>query len=217
MVLAGMGRTQELATRNDDPAHASRPFDRDHTGLVLSEGSCILTLETAEAAAHRGIDPYAEVLGFATSCDARGLYGFDPSAEPGARAIHRALKRSRLTPTDVDYVCAHANSSPAFDRKETSVIKMAFGEWAGRLPISSIKGVIGHPFGAAGAFQVAATVLAMRHKLIPPTHNLETPDPECDLDYVPRHARPARVAHALVTSYGYGGLNAYLLLAAPPL
>ncbi len=215
MVVAGMGRTQELSTRNDDPEHASRPFDRDHDGMVLSEGSCILVLETMEHVARRGGHAYAEVLGAAASCDANGLYGFDPSGEPAARAIHRALGRSGLVPTDIDYVCAHANSSPAFDRKETQVIKTAFGECAARLPVSSIKGVIGHPFGASGAFQVAATALALQHQLIPPTHNLQVPDPECDLDYVPGQPRPARLRRALVTSYGYGGLNAYLVLAAP--
>lgn len=215
MVVAGMGRTQELSTLNDDPTHASRPFDRAHCGLVLSEGACLLVLETAEAAARRGVRPYAELLGGTSSCDAHGLYAFDPSGATGARAIHRLLHRTGLDATDVDYVCAHANSSPAFDRKDTVVIKQAFGECAARLQVSSIKGVLGHPFGASGAFQVAATALAIRHQLIPPTHNLEIADPECDLDYVPRQARPARIRTALVTSYGYGGINAYLLLAEP--
>jgi 3-oxoacyl-[acyl-carrier-protein] synthase II len=215
MVIAGMSRTQELSKRNDDPERASRPFDRAHDGLVLSEGSCIVVLESAEHAARRGIKPYAEVLSHASSCDANGLYGFDPSGEAGARAIHRLLHRTGLGATDIDYICAHANSSPAFDRKETLVIKKAFGECAARVPVSSIKGVLGHPFGASGAFQVAATALAIRHQLIPPTHNLEIPDPECDLDYVPGQARPARIRTALVTSYGYGGVNAYLLVAEP--
>jgi len=215
MVVAGMGRTQELSTLNDDPPRASRPFDRDHAGLVLSEGSCILVLEAEEHAQRRGATPYVRVLAGATSSDGNGLYDFAPSGEPGARAIHRLLQRLGLAATDVDYVCAHANSSPAFDRKETTVIKRAFGECAARLPVSSIKGVIGHPFGASGAFQVAATAMAIRHQLIPPTHNLENPDVECDLDYVPGAARRVQVRRALVTSYGYGGLNSYLLLAAP--
>jgi 3-oxoacyl-[acyl-carrier-protein] synthase II len=217
MVVAGMGRTQELSTLNDDPQRASRPFDRGHAGLVLSEGSCILVLEAEEHARDRGIAPYAQVLAGTTSSDGSGLYDVDRSGEPGARAIHRLLARLALSATDIDYVCAHANSSPAFDRKETAVIKRAFGEWAARLPVSSIKGVIGHPFGASGAFQVAATAMAIHHQLIPPTHNLENPDAECDLDYVPGEARVARIRRALVTSYGYGGLNCYLLLAAPAL
>ena len=217
MVIAGMGRTQELCSRNDDPEHASRPFDRAHTGLVLSEGSCIFVLEAAERALKRGVQPYAEVRGAASSCDANGLYGLDPTGEPGARAIHRTLQRSDLGIGDIDYVCAHANSSPAFDRKETVVINKAFGEWAARLPVSSIKGVIGHPFGASGAFQAAAAALAIRYQLIPPTHNLEVADPECNLDYVPREPRAARVRNVLVTSYGYGGVNAYLILSEPRL
>jgi 3-oxoacyl-[acyl-carrier-protein] synthase II len=217
MVIAGMGRTLELSTLNDDPQRASRPFDRDHAGLVLSEGSCILVLEAAEHAERRGAAPYSRVLGGTTSSDGNGLFELAPSGEPGARAIHRLLDRFALTAMDVDYVCAHANSSPGFDRKETAVLKRAFGECAARIPVSSIKGILGHPFGASGAFQVAATALAIRHQLVPPTHNLTVPDPECDLDYVPGAPRAARIRRALVSSYGYGGLNAYLMLAAPEL
>ena len=125
------------------------------------------------------------------------------------------MERSGLGVGEIDYVCAHANSSPAFDRKETLVINKAFGEWAARLPVSSIKGVIGHPFGASGAFQSAAAALAIRHQLIPPTHNLEVPAPECNLDYVPGEPRAARIRNVLVTSYGYGGANAYLILTEP--
>jgi 3-oxoacyl-[acyl-carrier-protein] synthase II len=215
MIFAGMGRTQELCTINDDPEHASRPFDRAHAGIVLSEGACILVLETAEHAARRGVAPYAEVLGQNSSCDAKGLYSLDPSGETGARAIHRLLRRTGVPATAIDYVCSHANSSPAFDRKETIVIKKAFGECAASLPVSSIKAVLGHLFGASGAFQAAAAALAIRNQVIPPTHNLEVPDPECDLDYVPREARPAHIRNALVTSYGYGGVNAYLLVTDP--
>lgn len=214
MVVAGMGRTQELSSLNDDPERASRPFDRRHNGLVLSEGSCILVLESAERAASRGARVYCEVLGCTSSCDAKGLYGFDPSGAAGARAVHRLLSRTGLSAIDIDYVCAHANSSPAFDRKETLVIKKAFGECAGRLPVSSIKGVIGHPLGAAGSFQVAAASLAIQEQLIPPTGNLEVSDPECDLDYVPHVPRSARIRRVLVTSYGYGGTNCYLVLGA---
>ena len=215
LVVAGMIRTRELCTSNDDPEHACRPFDRRHAGLVLSEGSCILVLESAERATRRGATVYAEILGSGSSCDACGVYATDSSGQIGARAIHTALKNSGLGPADVDYVCSHANSSPTFDRKETRVIKAAFAEFAGRLPVSSIKAVLGHPFGASGAFQVAAAALAIRHQTIPPTHNLEEADPECDLDYVPGEARAAAIRAALVSSYGYGGLNAYLVLAGP--
>jgi 3-oxoacyl-[acyl-carrier-protein] synthase II len=214
MVLAGMGRTQELSTLNDDPARASRPFDAEHAGMVLSEGGCFLVIEDLASALQRGVEPYALVLGIASSCDANGLYGIDPTGRAGAYAIHQLLRKTDLQATDIDYVCAHANSSPVFDRKETLVVKAAFGECAARLPVSSIKGVIGHPFGASGAFQTAAAALALRHQTIPPTCNLERPDPECDLDYVPGPARRAALRRVLVTSYGYGGLNAYLLLGA---
>ena len=212
MVLAAMGRTQELCVLNDDPARASRPFDCQHAGIVLSEGSCVVVLESAESAARRGVRPYAEVLGGASSCDARGMYGYDPSGDPGARAVRRALSRSGLASDEIDYVCAHANASPIFDRKEALVMHAAFGEGARRIAVSSIKGIIGHPFGASGAFQVAATVLAIRHQLLPPTHNLELPAPECDLNHVTGAPRVASIRHALITSYGYGGVNSYLVL-----
>ena len=213
LIMAGMGRTQELSARNDDPLRASRPFDVEHAGIVLGEGSCFVVLESAERAAARGIDPYAVVLGSASSCDGAGLFAVDPSGRVGASAIRRVIQRAGLGSADIDYVCSHANSSPTFDRKETTVVKAAFGEDARRLAVSSIKGVIGHPFGASGAFQTAASALALRHQTVPPTHNLGTPDPECDLDYVPGEARQGRVRNALVTSYGYGGLNTYLLLS----
>ncbi|HVM95889.1 MAG TPA: beta-ketoacyl-[acyl-carrier-protein] synthase family protein [Candidatus Acidoferrales bacterium] len=213
LVIAGMGRTQELSSRNQDPTHASRPFDQGHDGIVLSEGSCVFLLESAESAQRRGAEAYVEVLGSTTSCDAAGLYQLDPSGVVAAQSLCRLLERVGLQAGDVDYVCAHANSAPAFDRKETVVIKRAFGEFAARLPISSIKAIIGHPFGAAGAFQTAASCLALRHSVIPPTHNFEVADPECDLDYVPSKPRPTVLQRVLVSSYGYGGVNSYLLLS----
>jgi 3-oxoacyl-(acyl-carrier-protein) synthase len=212
MVFAALTRTQELSTANDDPARASRPFDAQHNGMVLSEGSCFLVLESEESASRRGAHVYAEVIGSVSSCDAQGMYGFDPHGTAGGRAIHRLLRACNLTPTDLDYVCAHANGSPTFDRKETVVLKAALGEFAARIPVSSIKGVLGHPFGAAGAFQAAASLLALEHQTLPPTHNLTEPAPECDLDYVAGMPRPARIRTALVTSYGYGGVNSYLML-----
>ncbi len=215
MVFAGMGRTQELSTLNDDPARAARPFDRMHSGIVISEGSCLFVLESASRARARGARRYVDIGGSAFSCDAQGLYSFDPTGNTGARALHAALALRGQTPRDIDYICAHANSSPAFDAKETLVIKRAFGECAPLTPVSSIKAVLGHPFGAAGAFQLAATALAIQAEIIPPTHHLETPAPECDLDYVPLRPRPASIRNALVTSYGYGGINAYLVASRP--
>lgn len=214
ITFAALGRTQELCAKGIDPEHASCPFDRQHAGIVVSEGSCFLLLESAEAAARRGSQVYAQVCGMSSSCDAQGLYGFDPTGEPGARAVHQLLTETGVAPSELDYVCAHANSSPVFDRKEVLVLRRSLGECAARIPVSSIKGVLGHPFGAAGAFQAAATALAIRHASIPPTHNLRDPDPECDLDHVPYRARAAAIGAALVTSYGYGGVNAYLLLRA---
>jgi 3-oxoacyl-[acyl-carrier-protein] synthase II len=214
LVFTGMGRTMQLATLNDEPERASRPFDREHCGMVLSEGACFLVLEPLDRALARGARPYAEVLGGASSCDASGLYGFDESGGNGARTIQRLLKRHELAPEDVDYVCSHANSAVAFDRKETFVLHKAFGECAADLPVSSIKGVLGHPFGAAGAFQAATSALTLQRQLIPATHNLEDPDPECRLNHVQGEARAAHVRTALITSYGYGGANSYLLLAA---
>jgi 3-oxoacyl-[acyl-carrier-protein] synthase II len=215
-IFAALSRTSELSRMNDVPKSASRPFDAAHDGMVLSEGSCILVLESLKHVVRRRVSPYAVILGSSSSCDARGMYAFDESGEPGARAIHLALGRSLLSLEDVDYVCSHANSSPVFDRKDTLIIKRAFGEVASNLPISSIKSVLGHPFGASGAFQVAAAALAILHQVIPPTHNLDVADPVCDLDYVPNHPRKSSIRIALVTNYGYGGLNSYLLLARPP-
>lgn len=215
LVMGALSRTGELSTQNEHPENASRPFDRSHDGMVLSEGACFFVLESDEHARERGARVYAEILGGVSSCDARGLYHFDESGEAGARAIHQLLRRTGVTPDQIDYVCAHANSSPAFDRKEVVVLKRAFGEFAAKIPVSSIKGALGHPFGAAGALQTAGAVLAMEHSLIPHTHNLIEPAPECDLDLVLGEPRPATVRHALVTSYGYGGVNSYLLLRNP--
>lgn len=212
MVVAALARTQELSTTNDDPARASRPFDAAHNGMVLSEGSCFLVLESEESAARRSAHVYAEVLGSMSSCDAKGMYAFDPDGTAGGRTIHRLLRSRGLTPADLGYVCAHANGSPAFDRKEALVLQRAFGEFAARIPVSSIKGVLGHPFGAAGAFQVAATALAFEHELIPPTHNLSSLSPDCILDCVNKGGRRFNQATALVTSYGYGGANSYLVV-----
>jgi 3-oxoacyl-[acyl-carrier-protein] synthase II len=215
LVLSGMTRTQELSTGNDNPTRASRPFDRAHCGLVLGEGSCLLVLESEENAVRRGAKMYAKVIGDAMSCDAVGVYGVDASGETAALTIQRAISRGGISPSDIDYVCSHANSSIAFDRKEALVLRRAFGEQVARLPVSSIKGVMGHPFGASGAFQVAAACLAIEHQILPPNTNLDDPDPECPLHLIRGEPLPAAVRHALVTSYGYGGVNAYLILGRP--
>jgi len=210
--FASLCRTQELSPEIDDPTQASRPFDEQHSGIVLSEGSCFLVLEAIDSAVERGAKIYAEVSDAVSSCDAKGLYHFDPSGEAGARAIFGLLQRHGVGATEIDYVCAHANSAPRFDHKETLVLKLAFGECAARLPVSSIKAILGHPFGASGAFQVAASALGICRGTIPPTHNLKKPAAGCDLDYVPSVPRNIAIRNAIVTSYGYGGINSYLLV-----
>jgi 3-oxoacyl-(acyl-carrier-protein) synthase len=212
MVIAALSRTNELSTTNDDPGRACRPFDAQHNGMVLTEGSCILVLESEERAIQRSAHAYAEVLASISSCDAQGMYGFDPTGTAGGRAVHRLLQMSNITPAELSYVCAHANGSAAFDRKETLVIRSSLGEFAAHIPVSSIKGVLGHSFGAAGAFQTAASVLALEHATIPPTHNLDDLDTECSLNCVTGTPRSVQLGTALVTSYGYGGVNAYLML-----
>lgn len=217
VTFAALCRSNELTRNNESPNEASRPFDRTHDGMVLAEGACFLVIESIESAIDRGASVMAEVLGAESSCDAGGMYFSDLGGGAGAEALTRLLKRTGVTPDQIDYVCAHANSSPAFDRKEVTVLKRAFGEFAAKIPVSSIKGVLGHPFGASGAFQTAAAALAMQHGMIPHTHNLVEPDPECDLDLVMGEPRPATIRHALITSYGYGGVNSFLLLRNPNL
>jgi 3-oxoacyl-[acyl-carrier-protein] synthase II len=217
LIFAALSRTNELSTEDSQINDVSRPFDRRHNGFVLSEGASFVVLEDTKAARRRGARVYAEVLGGTSSCDAGGMYHLDSSGEAGARALLRLMNRADVKPDEIDYVCAHANSGPAFDRKEATVLKKALGEFAARIPVSSIKGVLGHPFGASGAFQTAAVAFAMRDSLIPPTANLQDPDPECELDLVMGEPRKQTIRHALVTSYGYGGVNAYLLLRNPNL
>ncbi len=216
MGIAALSRTQELSTTNHNPAGASRPFDSSHNGMVLTEGSCILVLESEKRLTERAAHAYAQFLGSNASCDAKGLYGMDLTGNTAARTIHKLLDATAVTPLDIDYICAHANGSPNFDKKEASVIRSAFGECAARIPVSSIKAVLGHPFGAAGAFQIAASALAMCNHQIPPTFNLENPDADCPLAHILGILpRDAAISTALVTSYGYGGVNGCALLRIP--
>lgn len=215
LVFAGMGRTGELAGDATPPGRASRPFDTTHAGMVLSEGACFLVLEDAARAAERGATLHAEVLGYAASCDAAGLYEADPTGQVAAASIAAALERSGLAADDLDWVCSHANSAPAFDRKETRVLRRALDDHIARLPVSSIKGVLGHPFAAAGPFQAAIAARALAEHRIPPTANLDDPDPECRLLHVSGAPLDRPLRHVLVSSYGYGGLNAFLVLGHP--
>jgi 3-oxoacyl-(acyl-carrier-protein) synthase len=212
-VFAALSRTNEIVA-SDDPATACRPFDRAHAGMVLSEASAFLLLERLDRAQARGATIYATVLGGAFSCDAQGMYGADASGAAGAHAIRRLLATTATGPDAIDYICAHANSSPLFDRKEITVLSAALGECLPSIPISSIKGVIGHPFGASGALQTVVAVLAIREGVIPPTANLTAPAPECPARHVMAAPLPRPLHRVLVTSYGYGGVNGYLLLGA---
>jgi 3-oxoacyl-[acyl-carrier-protein] synthase II len=212
LVFAGLCRTQELATLNESPEQASRPFDQAHCGMVVSEGSCILVLEERTRAERRGAQIYGEILGHALGCEAYEAFGLEPSGESAACTLQEALTRASVAPGEIEWVNAHGSSCPNWDRKETRILKKALGEAAYSVPISATKSVMGHTFGAAAAFQVASAVLAMQYRLLPPTINLYTPDPECDLDYVPNRARVLAPQICLINAFAYGGLNSFLVL-----
>jgi 3-oxoacyl-[acyl-carrier-protein] synthase II len=197
---------------NAEPARASRPFDARRDGFVPGEGAAVLVLERLSSARRRGAPVLAEVAGYGASSDAHHVTAPDPEGNGAARAIRRALHRARLDPQQVDYINAHATSTPAGDVAETKAIKQVFDEYAYSVPISSNKSMIGHLTGAAGAIEAAATILTLQRGQIPPTINLDEPDPACDLDYVPNAARPGAVEVAISNSFGFGGVNAVLAL-----
>jgi 3-oxoacyl-[acyl-carrier-protein] synthase II len=211
LAIAGFAAMRALSRRNDDPARASRPFDADRDGFVMGEGAAVLVLEEAEHARARGATIYAELAGYGMSSDAFHMTEPDPHGMGQARAVASALADAGLGPDDVDYVNAHASSTGIGDATETAALKRALGEEKARsIPISSIKGATGHCLGAAGAVEAAATVLALRDDVVPPTINYETPDPQCDLDYVPNEARRLPVRVAMSNSFGFGGHNVTL-------
>jgi 3-oxoacyl-[acyl-carrier-protein] synthase II len=201
-----------LSTRNDDPQRASRPFSWDRDGFVLGEGAGILLLEEYEHARRRGAEIYAEILSHGMSCDAYHMTAPHPEGLEAVRAMKMALEGARLTPQDINYINAHGTSTPLNDKTETLIIKKVFGEQAYKVPISSTKSMIGHLIGAAGSVELAATVLAMKHGVIPPTINYSVPDPDCDLDYCPNEARSASIRYAMKNSFGFGGKNSILIL-----
>lgn len=209
--LAAFAAMKALSTRNDEPTRASRPFDRDRDGFVLSEGAGILVFEEYEHARRRGAPIYAEVIGFGATSDASDMVQPDPEGKGAARAMRAALCDARINPDDVDYINAHATSTPLGDIAETAAIKSVFGAAARRLAISSTKSATGHLLGASGGIEAIACLKAMQHNTLPPTINLETPDPQCDLDYVPNTARDARVRVAMSNSFGFGGHNACVI------
>jgi 3-oxoacyl-[acyl-carrier-protein] synthase II len=212
--IAGFDAMRALSRRNDDPVRASRPFDKERDGLVMGEAAGAIVLEELERAKARGATIYAELIGYGMSADAAHMTEPDPTGQSPARAMRSALADAGIDPTDVGYVNAHATSTPLGDSAETKVIKVALGEeHARRTPISSTKGATGHCFGAAGAIEAIFTILALRDRVVPPTINLETPDPDCDLDYVPNEARTVPELHTAVSnSFGFGGHNASLVL-----
>lgn len=209
--LGGFWAMRALSKWDEEPARASRPFDARRNGFVPGEGAGVMVLERLSSARRRGATIYAELVGYATTCDAYHITAPEPDGQGAAQAMRRAMQRARLTPQQIDYINAHATSTPMGDLAETNAIKRAFHEYAQSVPISATKSMIGHLTGAAGAVEAAATILALSHSLIPPTINLEQPDPACDLDYVPNQARPADIRTAMSNSFGFGGVNVVLI------
>jgi 3-oxoacyl-[acyl-carrier-protein] synthase II len=214
--IAMFAAARALSTRNDDPAHASRPFDRDRDGFVAAEGSAVLVIEDREHALARGATIYAELLGYAASADAYHITAPEPSGDGAIRCVRRALERAELGVDDIQYINAHGTGTPLNDLSETRALKNVFGEAAYTVPISSTKSMTGHMLGAAGAFEAMVTIFAMRDGFLPPTINLEHPDPECDLDYIPNVGRAVEARLAMTTSFGFGGHNACLVFAGGP-
>ena len=212
--IAGFASMKALSVRNDDPEKACRPFDRDRDGFVMSEGAGIVVLEEYESAKKRGARIYCELAGYGCTGDAYHMTAPMPEGEGAARAIQIALRHGKTNPEEVDYINAHATSTGLGDICETKAIKLALGEHSKKVAVSATKSVTGHLLGAAGGVELAASALAMKHGLIPPTINLENQDPECDLDYVPNVAREAKLSCVLSNSFGFGGHNATLLLKA---
>ncbi|MDQ6795744.1 MAG: beta-ketoacyl-ACP synthase II [Chloroflexota bacterium] len=208
IAFAALGNMGALSKRNDDPQHASRPFDRDRDGFLFGEGAGICVVESAEHALARGATIQAEVIGAALTADAFHISAPEPSGRGAALAMTRALRDAGVAPEEVDYIVAHGTSTPLNDVTETRAIKAAFGDYAYRVPISSPKSMIGHLLGAAGAAAAITAVGAIREGWIPPTANLENPDPECDLDYVPGKKRQVKVDTAIINGFGFGGQNA---------
>jgi 3-oxoacyl-[acyl-carrier-protein] synthase II len=201
-----------MSKRNHDPERASRPFDKGRDGFVMGEGSAILVLEEIAHATRRGAHIFGEVLGYSLTNDAYHMSAPRPTGSQAARAIDIALKDAGLHPMDIDYINAHGSSTPLNDKTETQAIKQIFGEYASRIPISGTKALYGHPLGASGAIEAAIGALSLSHDYLPPTMNYEIPDPDCDLDYLPNVGRVAHARYLLSNSFGFGGINACLVL-----
>jgi 3-oxoacyl-[acyl-carrier-protein] synthase II len=211
LAVGGFAVMRALSTRNDDPQHASRPWDRGRDGFVIGEGAGLVILEEMEAAKKRGARIYCELVGYGLSGDAYHIAAPSEDGDGPARVMRNALEDAEINPEEVDYINAHGTSTPAGDRVETMAIKMVFGAHARKVAVSSTKSMTGHLLGAAGGLETAICALAVENQVMPPTTNYETPDPECDLDYVPNVARSAPIRYALSNSFGFGGTNGCLV------
>jgi 3-oxoacyl-[acyl-carrier-protein] synthase II len=211
MGIGGFAAMRALSTRNDEPQRASRPWDLNRDGFVVGEGSGILVLEELEHARRRGARILAETIGYGMSADAFHVTAPPPDGDGAFRVMRNALRDAGLQPHQIDYINAHGTSTDVGDRAETAAIKRCFGEHAYKVAVSSTKSMTGHLLGGAGGLEAGITVLAIRDQVAPPTINYETPDPECDLDFVPNQARPMRIDHALSNSFGFGGTNGALI------
>jgi 3-oxoacyl-[acyl-carrier-protein] synthase II len=212
MGVGGFAAMRALSTRNDEPERASRPFDKDRDGFVIGEGSGVLVVEELEHARRRGAGIYAEIVGYGMTADAFHITAPSDDGDGAIRAMDMAIRSAGATPSQVDYINAHGTSTPFNDKLETLAIKTLFGDHARRLAVSSTKSMTGHLLGASGGLEAAIMALAIRHQTMPPTINQDTPDPECDLDYIPWKARPAPITYALSNSFGFGGTNAAILM-----
>jgi 3-oxoacyl-[acyl-carrier-protein] synthase II len=201
-----------MSTRNDDPGTASRPFDKDRDGFVMGEGTAVLILEERERAVARGAQIYAEILGYGVTNDAHHMTAPRPDGSQAARAMRLALADANVSGSEIEYVNAHGSSTPLNDTTETLAIKSALGEQAYRIPVSGTKGYYGHALGASGAIEAAICALSLSREWLPPTVNLSVPDDGCDLDYVPVEGRTARPEHIVSNSFGFGGINAALVM-----
>jgi len=211
MSVGGFGQLRALSTRNDEPARASRPLDKDRDGFIIGEGAGVLILEELEHARRRGAAIYAEIVGYGMSSDAYHMTAPSEDGDGARRVMAMAVRKAGVAPSDVDYINAHGTSTPYNDKLETLAIRNCFGEHAERLAISSTKSMTGHLLGGAGGLEAGITALAVYHQVAPPTINLDDPDPECDLDYVPHQSRQMPIRYALSNSFGFGGTNAALL------
>ena len=210
--ITAFNALKALSTRNDPPQKASRPFDRDRDGFIISEGAVVLVLESLEHALNRGANIMAEIVGYGATADSFHVTQPLESGEGAAKAMQMAMKRGGIKPEEVDYINAHGTSTPLNDAMETKAIKTVFGEYAYKVPISSTKSMTGHLIGCAGAIEPAICIMTILKGILPPTINYDNPDPACDLDYVPNVARAARVTTALTNSFGFGGHNSVLIL-----